>query len=97
MVVGVLGCQKQDDTPPASQPPAQATASQATTGGAGVTPAGPDVGAVTPVSNSALDNAAGGGVNQAMLGKARGISQKGVGSVNNAEKQGYGAGDDSGG
>lgn len=53
----------------------------------------PDVGPVTPVTNSALDDAAGGGVNSAALKKAKGIAAGGVGSVNNAQKQGYGADD----
>ena len=54
----------------------------------------PDVGAVTPVTNVSLDGAAGGGVNSAALRKAKGVASEGVSSVNSAQKQGYGAGDD---
>ena len=43
-----------------------------------------------------IDEAAGGGVNQTALKKARALSASGVSSVNSAQKQGYGTGDDSG-
>ncbi len=83
LVTGLLltGCSKPD------APPAAASQTQVNAAG-GATVVSPDVGPVTPVTNSALDNAAGGGVNSAMMKKAKGIQASGVGSVNNAQKQG---------
>ena len=82
----LAGCSKPDATP--------ASTSQTQANGAGgATVVTPDVGPVTPVTNSALDNAAGGGVNSAALKKARGVAAGGVGSVNSAQKQGIGADD----
>jgi hypothetical protein len=78
----LAGCSK-PDTPPA-------TTSQTSVNAAGGATVTPDVGPVTPVTNSALDNAAGGGVNSAMMKKAKGIAATGVGSVNSAQKQGIG-------
>ena len=89
----VVGCSK----PNAAQDGTEAaTASGSSGSGAspGVTAVGPDVGAVTPVTGTSLDDASGGGVNSAAMKKAKGIAAQGVGSVNNAERQGYGAGDD---
>src|SRR5438477_281270 len=90
------GCAKPSNTTQASGA-APATAEAAKTGSGGATVVTPDVGPVTPVTNSALDNAAGGGVSSSMMKKAKGISANGVGSVNNAQRQGYGADEGSGG
>jgi hypothetical protein len=83
-LVGAIGCQK-----PADEGPAVSTDSPSSQGAGGVTAATPDVGAVTPVTSTSLDDAAGGGVNSAAMRKAKKISAEGVGSVNNAQKQGY--------
>jgi hypothetical protein len=80
----LAGCSKPDAAPSAS------SQTQVNAAG-GATVVTPDVGPVTPVTNSALDNAAGGGVNSAMMKKAKGIQASGVGSVNNAQKQGIGS------
>ncbi len=85
----LLGCKK-DSTPEASTA-APASAAQ---GGGGGTVVSPDVGPVTPVTNVSIDDAAGGGVNSAAMKKAKGVAAGGVSSVNSAEKQGYGSGDD---
>jgi hypothetical protein len=79
----LAGCSK-PDTPPAT------TSQTSVNAAGGATVVTPDVGPVTPVTNSALDNAAGGGVNSAMMKKAKGIAATGVGSVNSAQKQGIG-------
>ena len=87
----VLGCKKD------AQPSASTAAPVSSPGGGGGgTVVSPDVGPVTPVTNVSLDNAAGGGVNSAAMKKAKGVAADGVSSVNSAQKQGYGAGDDSG-
>ena len=83
----LCGCQKDTPTQSLSDDPPAKTASGAAT---------PDVGAVTPAHTVTIDEAAGGGVNSAALRKAKNLSSEGVGSVNSAQKQGYGAGDDSG-
>jgi hypothetical protein len=87
--VWIMGCSK-PNSPGAD---GEAVDSSASAGGPGVTAVGPDVGAVTPVTGTSLDDASGGGVNSAAMKKAKGIAAQGVGSVNNAERQGYGAGD----
>lgn len=78
----LFGCSKANSPEPAES------------GASGVTAAGPDVGPVTPVTGTSLDDASGGGVNSAAMKKAKGIAAQGVGSVNNAERQGDGPGDD---
>lgn len=82
----VVGCQKSATTAASrtSDQPSDAAAAM------------PDVGAATPVTHTSLDDAAGGGVNSAAMRKAKGVAAEGVSSVNSAQKQGYGAGDDTG-
>ena len=81
-----LGCQK----PEGQGDDGSVTTSQPSGGGGDVTPIGPAAGNVTPVTSPSLDSAAGGGVNSAAMKKAKGIAANGIGSVNNAQKQGYG-------
>lgn len=85
----LAGCQKSAEEP-APLADAGKTASP-NEGGGGVGMGTPDVGATTPVDTSALDAASGSGVGSAAMAKAKGVAAGGVGSVNNAERQGYGA------
>ena len=89
--LAVLGCHH-DDAAPATGGVAPTASAQ----GGGGTPVTPDVGAVTPVTSTSLDDAAGGGVNSSMMKKAKGVAAEGVGSVNNAQKQGSYGTDDGG-
>lgn len=92
-VLASVGCQK-----PESDPGMSAQGGSARTGqDGGINTVGPDVGGVTPVTGSSLDSAAGGGVNSAALRKARSVAAGGVGSVNNAQRQGSYGGEDLGG
>lgn len=92
-ILCMAGCQKQAEGS-SSNAPAQTASKGGTPASGGMTVVTPDVGPVTPVTSSALDNAGGGGVNSAALKKAKGIAANGVGSVNNAQKQGYGTTDE---
>lgn len=92
--LSLVGCSKTDSDPGMS---ADSNAAQSDQRGGGVNTVGPDVGGVSPVTSPSLDEAAGGGVNSAAMRKAKSIAAGGVGSVNNAQRQGTYGGDDTGG
>ena len=92
MSLAVYGCRRPSSPEQAGDGPAASGGTSSA--GSGATAVGPDVGAVTPVTGTSLDDASGGGVNSAAMKKAKGIAAQGVGSVNNAERQGNGVGDD---
>jgi len=87
----VAGCKDKSEPSASTAAPASSQG-----GGGGGEAVSPDVGPVTPVTHVSLDDAAGGGVGSAAMKKAKGVASDGVSSVNSAQKQGYGAGDDSG-
>jgi hypothetical protein len=84
----VLGCHKAD-------PAATTSVSDSQSGGG--TAVTPDVGAVTPVTHTSLDDVSGGGVNSAMMKKAKKVAGEGVGSVNSDQKAYGSANADDGG